>query len=75
MISQRFVLQANKDRVKTLAERKAESEKLESEIFRIRKANNPASEAAAAQYMSKTFTPYVLQTSPSPRIWSIRCSN
>ena len=39
-----------------------ESNKLEREIFSIRKSKNPASEQAAAQYMSKTFTPYALQT-------------
>jgi methyl-accepting chemotaxis protein len=61
-LSLHFVLQANKDRVNTLATRNDESEKLESEVFRIRKPNDPASEAAAAQYMSKTVTPYVLQT-------------
>ena len=43
-LSQHFVLQANRDRVKTLAERKDESDRLEREIFRIRKPNNPASE-------------------------------
>jgi methyl-accepting chemotaxis protein len=61
-ISQHFVLQANRDRVKALAERNEEGKKLNDEVFRIRKANNAASQAAAAQYMSKTVTPYVLQS-------------
>jgi methyl-accepting chemotaxis protein len=57
-VSPRFVLQANRDRVSTLAERSVESNRLMSEIFHIRLPNNSASEVAAAKYMSGTTTPY-----------------
>jgi methyl-accepting chemotaxis protein len=59
-LSSRFVLQSNRDRVNTLAERNLESYRLMQEVFRIRKPNNPASEEAAAKYLSHTVTPYNL---------------
>lgn len=61
-VSQHFILQGNKDRVRALVERNEQADKLEAEVFRIRKPNNPASEAAAALYMSKTVTPFALQS-------------
>lgn len=61
-LSPHFVLQANRDRVRELADREEEELRLTAEVFRIRKANNPASLNAAAQYMSNSLTPYVLKS-------------
>jgi methyl-accepting chemotaxis protein len=57
-LSQRFTLQENKDRVNTIVERSSEIYRLKSEVFRIRKLNDPASEAATGRYMSQTVTPF-----------------
>ncbi len=61
-LSPRFVLQANRDRVNMIADRTAEYHNVISEVFRIRKPNNPASETAAARYMSEVVTPYNAKT-------------
>jgi methyl-accepting chemotaxis protein len=57
-LAPRFILQANRDRVSTIADRTAEYQRLSREVFQIRKLNDAASEAAAAKYMSGTMTPY-----------------
>ncbi len=57
-VSSRFVLQANRDRVNSLMERTSESRRMSSEIFRMRKPNNPASVLAASNFMSNAVTPY-----------------
>jgi methyl-accepting chemotaxis protein len=61
-LSPRFLLQANKDRVQKLADRKDRAASLSAEVFGIRRPNNPASLTAAAQFMSKSLTPYVLES-------------
>jgi methyl-accepting chemotaxis protein len=57
-LSPRFLLQVNRDQVSTIAQRGAELSRFSSEIFRIRKPNDAASEKAATKYTSETATPY-----------------
>jgi len=57
-IGARFTSPVNRERIDKLQERNLELAKLKEEVFRMRKANNPASEDATAKYLSDVVTPF-----------------